>query len=115
MKLPYSDRLEISQTKVVQYLLSSTHRAGRGKARFFSAFGFEVSSWETLAKALEQHARENLVLHTEKTPFGTRYVIEGPFLAPNGRELQIRTVWFIDTGSGAPRFVTAYPLKRRTT
>ena len=58
---------------MVQYLLSSTHRAGRGKAKFFSAFGFEVSSWETLAQALEQHARENLVLHTEETPFGMLY------------------------------------------
>ena len=114
MKLPYSDRLEISQTKVAQYLLSSTHRAGRGKARFFSAFGFQVSSWETLAQALEQHARDNVVLHTEESPFGTRYVLEGPLIAPNGRELQIRAVWFIDTGSVAPRFVTAYPLKRRT-
>ena len=114
MKLPYSDRLEISQTKVIQYLLSSTHRAGRGKARFFSAFGFEASLWETLAQALQQHARKNLVIQTEETPFGTRYVIEGPLLAPNGRELQIRTVWFIDTGSVTPRFVTAYPLKRRT-
>ena len=114
MKFPYSDRLEISQTKVVQYLLSSTHRAGRGKARFFSAFGFQVSSWETLAQALQQHAKDNLVFHSEETPFGTRYVIEGPLVAPNGRELQIRTVWFIDRGSVTPRFVTAYPLKRRT-
>ena len=114
MKLPYSDRLEISQTKVAQYLLSSTHRAGRGKARFFSAFGFQASSWEMLAQTLQQHAKDNVVLQTEETPFGTRYVIEGPLIAPNGRELQIRAVWFIDTGSVAPRFVTAYPLKRRT-
>ena len=99
---------------MVQYLLSSTHRAGRGKARFFSGLGFRVSAWETLAQALQQHARDNLVLHTEETPFGTRYVIEGSLNAPNGRELQIRAIWFIDTGSVAPRFVTAYPLKRRT-
>lgn len=65
MKLPYSDRLEISQPKVVQYLLSSTHRAGRGKARFFSAFGFQVSSWETLAKALR--ICDRLSLKTEGT------------------------------------------------
>lgn len=115
MKLPHSDRVEISKTKVVQYLLSSTHRAGRGKARFFSAFGFQESEWEALAQALQQHARNNVVVFTEETPFGTRYVIEGPLMAPNGRELQIRTVWFIDEGSHTPRFVTAYPLKRRTT
>lgn len=99
---------------MVQYLLSSTHRAGRGKARFFSAFGFQVSAWEALAQALQQHARDNIVTLTEETPFGTRYVIEGPLIAPNGRELLIRTVWFIEEGSRAPRFVTAYPLKRRT-
>ncbi len=55
MKLPHADRLEIPKAKVVEYLLSSTHRAGRGKAGFFSAFGFQVSSWEALAEALRQH------------------------------------------------------------
>jgi len=114
MKLPHTDRLQISKAKVVQYLLSSTHRAGRGKARFFSAIGFEVNAWEALAHALKQHAGENVVTLSESTPFGTRYVIEGPLVAPNGRQLQVRTVWFIDESGQVPRFVTAYPLKRRT-
>lgn len=114
MNLPHANRLEISKTKVVQYLLSSTHRAGRGKARFFSSFGFHGSAWEALAQAIQQHARDNEVALAEETPFGTRYVVEGPLVAPNGRELQIRTVWFIEKDSLAPRFVTAYPLKRRT-
>ena len=113
MKLPHADRLEIPKAKVVEYLLSSTHRAGRGKAGFFSAFGFQVSTWEALADALRQQARDNAVTLSEDTPFGTRYVIEGPLAASNGRQLQVRTVWFIDEGGQVPRFVTAYPLKRR--
>jgi hypothetical protein len=113
MKLPHADRLEIPKAKVVEYPLSSTHRAGRGKAGFFSAFGFQVSSWEALADALRQRARDNAVTLSEDTPFGTRYVIEGPLAASNGRQLQVRTVWFIDEGGQVPRFVTAYPLKRR--
>jgi len=84
MKLPHADRLEIPKAKVVQYLLSSTHRAGRGKAGFFSARGFQVSTWEVLAQALQQHARDNVVTVSEDTPFGIRYVIEGPLVAPNG-------------------------------
>ena len=52
MKLPHADRLEIPKAKVVQYLLSSTHRAGRGKAGFFSEIGFQVATWEMLADAL---------------------------------------------------------------
>lgn len=115
MKLPYADHLQIPKAKVVQYLLSSTHRAGRGKARFFSAIGFQVDAWEALASALRQHARENVVTLSEDTSFGIRYVIDGPLIAPNGRQLQVRTVWFIDEAGQGPRFVTAYPLKRRTT
>ena len=114
MKLPSVDRSEVPQAKVVQYLLSSTHRAGRGKAGFFSAFGFQVSAWEVLAEALRQQARDNAVTFSEVTPFGTRYIIEGPLISPNGRQLQVRTVWFIDKDGQASRFVTAYPLKRRT-
>ena len=114
MKLPHADRPEISKAKVVQYLLSLTHRAGKGKAEFFLAHGFTVSTWEELATGLQQHAIANVVVAQEGTAYGTRYVIEGPLVAPNGRELQVRTVWFIDEGGRAPRFVTAYPLKRRT-
>jgi hypothetical protein len=109
MKLPHTDRLEIPKAKVVQYLLSSTHRAGRGKAAFFSEIGFQVSTWEVLADALRQQARDNVVTLSEDTSFG----IEGPLVAPNGRQLQVRAVWFIDEGGQVPRFVTAYPLKRR--
>jgi hypothetical protein len=113
MKLPHADRLEIPKAKVVQYLLSSTHRAGRGKAGFFSAFGFQVSAWEVLADALRQQAKDNAVTLSEENPFGSRYIIEGPLVTPNGRQLQVRTVWFIDKDGQTPRFITAYPLKRR--
>ena len=114
MKLPHADRLEISKVKVVHYLLSSTHRAGKGKAEFFLAHGFTAAAWEVLADALRQHAREHDVTFAEQTPFGIRFVVEGPLVAPNGRQLQVRTVWFIDEYGQLPRFVTAYPLKRRT-
>lgn len=67
-----------------------------------------------LARTLQQHARDNDVTFSENTPFGTRYVIEGPLVAPDGRQLQVRTVRFIDEAGQVPRFVTAYPLKRRT-
>jgi len=42
---------------------------------------------------------------------GTRYIIEGAVEVPDGRNLKIRTVWFLESGAGTPRFVTAYPLK----
>jgi hypothetical protein len=38
-------------------------------------------------------------------------VIEGRLRAADGRQPNLRSIWFVDTGTDAPRLVTAYPLK----
>jgi hypothetical protein len=113
MKLPLVDRAEISEAKIVKYLLSTTHRAGKSKATFFIEFGFDPQRWEELAIALKEHAIDNEITQEEKTTFGIRYVIEGLLKAPDGRRLNIRTAWFIDDGGEVPRLITAHPLRRR--
>jgi len=113
MKLPNIELAEISESKVVKYLLSPTHRAGKSKASFFMQFGFESSRWEDLAEALKQHALDNEVILEEQTKFGTRYVIDGSLKAADGTWLNVRSAWFIDEDSETPRFITAHPLKRR--
>jgi hypothetical protein len=112
MKLPNAERASVPAQKITGYLLSSSHRDGRGKAEYFSHFGFSVNAWQGLAKALQQHAVDHEVSKVEDSPFGTRYVIEGMILTPDGRNAVIRSVWFIETGAETPRFVTAYPLGR---
>ena len=110
-KLPHIDSALIPERKIVEYLLSETHDAGRDKANFFKRFGFTVKAWEILAQALQQHAVQHEIAKIEPSPFGTRYVIEGSLQTPSGRAPQVRVVWFTDTGETTPRFVTAYPLK----
>jgi len=112
MKLPNLGNAEVEEARIVDYLLSHSHRDGRGKALFFNQFGFILDSWETLAVALQQHAAENDVTKTEETPFGTRYIVEGPIRAPDGRTPRPRVVWFEAPGEMHPRFVTAYPLPK---
>ena len=112
MKLPDLGNAEIHQKKITGYLLSTTHRHGRGKAAFFARYGFSAQHWETLAEALRRHAAENEIVKTEQTPFGTRYIIEGPLQAPNGERPYLRVVWFIEQGQTTPRLATAYPLKK---
>ncbi|PIV22101.1 MAG: hypothetical protein COS40_06225 [Deltaproteobacteria bacterium CG03_land_8_20_14_0_80_45_14] len=114
MKLPNYKNAVISQTKITGYLLSIKHRNGRSKAEFFTQLGFSYDAWEDLVKALLQHAADNDVTKIEDSLFGTRYIIEGLLFAPGGRQAIIRSVWFIETGEDIPRFVTAYPLQRRT-
>jgi len=88
MKLPDVEKSEVSRAKVVGYLLSTTHRAGKAKAAFFTEFGFDSDHWEVLATALKQHAMDNDVVLEEKTIFGTRYVIDGVLKAPDGTWLR---------------------------
>lgn len=114
MKLPDVEKAVIPEAKVVRYLLSTTHRAGKSKASFFMEFGFDSSRWEELATALKQHAIDNEITIQERTIFGTRYVIEGLLKAPDGRWLNIRSAWFIDEEGEGPRFITAHPLRRRS-
>jgi hypothetical protein len=77
------------------------------------SLGLTPDRWEALALALKQHASGNEVALEEKTIFGTRYIIDGLLKAPDGRLLNIRAAWYINTGGDVPRFVTAHPLRRR--
>jgi hypothetical protein len=40
MKLPGIENAEVGETKIVRYLLSTTHRAGKSKAAFFTELVF---------------------------------------------------------------------------
>ena len=112
MKLPNADSATIAEEKIVRYLLNPGHPAGGSKAAFFLRFGFTVGEWQRLAEALLQHARANDVAETEVTRHGQRYVLDGPFIAPDGTILKVRSAWYINSSGGAPRFVTAHPLSK---
>lgn len=111
MKLPQFEQAIIPERKLVEYLLSPTHRDGRSKAAFFASFGFTKETSEMFADALRRHAGEHDVVATEMTAFGTSYTVEGMLRAPDSRLPLARVVWFIENGETVPRLVTAYPLK----
>ena len=112
MKLPNCEHAIVPRAKVVDYLLSDTHRDGRHKATFFKSFGFAVEEWEMLARELREHAAEHDVVRVEVSPHGQRYIIEGIIRSPDARNPLIRVVWFVESDEDTPRFVTAYPLRR---
>jgi len=109
--LPQVERAVIDDGKLADYLLSTEHPFGRAKARFFLGLGFQREAIGALKEALRRHAFQNRIAAREETNFGSKYVVEGPLLAPDGREVGIRSVWFVETGEAVPRFVTAYPWK----
>lgn len=112
VQVPNAKSADVPEQKIVRYLLSSTHSAGRSKAAFFGKHGFTAARWDVLANALRMHARSNAATAVEQTRYGTRYVVDGPLDAPDGTRLNVRSVWFITHGTTQARFTTAHPLKR---
>jgi hypothetical protein len=105
------NRAAVAERKVRDYLLSRTHPTGRHKAVWLLAHGFTPEAWAMVAEALKLHAAAHEVTSVEESPFGTRYVVEGELVTPDGHNPLARTVWFIEAGEDIPRFVTVYPLR----
>jgi hypothetical protein len=110
MKLPHAEEALVPRNKIENYLLDIGHPIGGGKAAFFVRFGFSREEWKGLHDALAKHARENEVADSIADADGISYAVEGPLDTPSGRRPMLRSVWLLETGSIAPRFITAYPL-----
>ncbi len=107
--MPDLENAHVPREKIEGYLLSFTHPTGRSKAEFFSRFGFSADSWKLLADALMRHVAAHDVGKTEESAFGTKYIVDGPLEAPDGRRPVVRSIWFVERRENVPRFVTAHP------
>lgn len=110
MQLPNRANAYISPKKLREYLLSDTHPVGRFKAKVFTSVGFTDDYINSLREGLLAIAYMNEVRQEHQENYGRKYVLDGALPTPCGTLLQVRTVWMIDEGEDAPRFVTAYPL-----
>jgi hypothetical protein len=109
MKLPNRDLAEVPENKITQYLLNPAHPAGGSKAAFFLQFGFTVVAWGRFADAIRGHAESNEVVAVTPCSYGTRFVVDGPLIAPDGRRLNTRCAWFIENGTEIPPFCDCAP------
>jgi hypothetical protein len=112
-KLPNADLAVIAERKITGYLLSPSHPDGASKAAFLERFGFEREAPGALEAALLRHAREAEVVRVERTPYGTKYVVDGPLNTPDGRNPGVLAVWLVEMNQTQPRLVTAYPSEGR--
>ncbi len=108
-RIPRADEALIEPPKLRDYLLSPSHPIGRFKAVFFRGLGYTQEEWQRLEQDLrEQHLpQEAEVVGTSE--HGTKYKIEAPLVGPNGKRVELISIWFIRKGEERPRFVTAYP------
>jgi hypothetical protein len=111
MKLPHGDQAPIHPSKRSDYLLSLSHPVGRSKAQFFRSLGCDETSVQLLEQGLLPIAETEEITTLVASPHGRKYTIEGRLQTqtPTRRVIAVRTVWIIENGQQAPRFVTAYP------
>lgn len=105
----------IDGPKISRYLLDVTSKVGAPKAKYLMRFGFTPSDPQALANALVQHAMGNLPGVPSTSRMGNPVVVfEGTVLAPDGRDMPLRTVWEPRESQGEREmhFVTAVPLTR---
>jgi len=105
MFLPNRRNVYIDPAKLT-YLLGHPSKAG-----WFNLMGFTEDSVRILKNGLLWVGRTQPVIETELTPYGTKYAVEGCIQNAEESLWPVRTIWIIDTGQSAPRFVTARPIK----
>lgn len=105
----------IDAPKISRYLLDVTSKGGASKAKYLMRFGFTPTDPQALANALAEHAMGNLPGVASTSRMGIPVVVfEGTVLAPDGRDMPLRTVWEPreTRGEREMHFVTAVPLTR---
>jgi hypothetical protein len=113
--LPNCEHAIIEDSKLVCYALNPHSERGQHKARVFAqALGFNLSNWELLKQAIVEALPARQATVTSETVFGKKYEVIVPITGPNGRTVDVLTVWQFDRlpNSGqyadAPRLVTLY-------
>lgn len=108
LELPRRDEVQVPRSKIEQYLLAVGHPVGRAKAEFLISRGYGFEAPELLERDLKSVARLGHVRSTEATDWGTKYLVVGSIRAPDGKPLELATVWMVQ-GREVPVLVTAYP------
>ncbi len=109
MKIP--PEAEIPAHKLTAYLLAP--RQADDKSRFLSQAGFSLDNWEMLLEELRRLVAENEAVADRSDEYGTFYRVEGRLSGPNGRKLEVVTIWLCVKLNQGFRFITLKPRHAR--
>jgi hypothetical protein len=107
MPIPNAISAYVPSEKLSGYLLNGQHPVGGTKAKWFRSLGY--NSADALEQDLLKLVRASEEFAEKKSSFGTKYVVSGKIAAPNGSEVNLKTVWIVESPDIRPRLVTAFP------
>ena len=105
MKLPQD--AVIDERKLREYLL--TFRLEDDKSGFLAIAGYSPQNWRQLEADLRRQIEERDALLIQTTQYGEMYHVKGQVTGPNGKVLDVITVWVRLHATGETRFVTLIP------
>lgn len=108
--VPNAGSATVDSKKLRDYLLSEVHPVGRHKARAFAACGYYAYNSDDLLAELKRHISEGDVIQKIESKHGVKYIVEGGIACSSRERFHLRSVWILEKGSVAPRFITAYPV-----
>ena len=107
MKLPKGDRAIVPLEKLIGYCLNLDHPKGKHKAKVFkSVLGITTENVEQLYELVQQAAVEGEVVQQTATPFGKEFKLD--WAIPETENVQLRTLWIIESESDVPRLISAF-------
>ena len=109
MKLPNAENAIVEVSKLVEYLLNSSHRRGASKAKLLHSLGYNASDYQRLIEDLRLQHLTSDVIDERDTLWGNRFDIVAPLTGPSGDTVMFRSIWQIDLGLDTPRLITMYP------
>jgi hypothetical protein len=109
MELPSRPLAYVPEAKITRYLLDLDHPKGKGNAGAFRGRGYDDNNVEVFIQDLIALAHTASVINVIPSPHGMKYVVDGEIYTPDGRPMNVHTIWMIDTGQDAPRLISAYP------
>ena len=109
MKLPANTLIPIE--KATCYLLVPQARGD--KLASLERVGYTLEKADQLLADLRRQLLPLEATPLQSNEFGQYYEIRGKLAGPNGGRLAVRTIWITERLSGATRFVTLLPDKRR--
>ena len=81
------------------------------KSGFLALAGYSLTNWRLLERELRRQVEEGDALLIRTTQYGEMYHVIGHLRGPNGRLLNVITVWVVLQATGETRFVTLVPDK----
>lgn len=111
-RLPHYKQAIIPQKKIGNYLLNPENPNSGGKPKFFKSIGYNMKGESRLIRDIRTGIATNPAKEYEPNEYG-RVNYEVVMKLGVTRKADVITIWAIDKGEKIPRFITAYPYKKR--